>query len=125
MPTYFPCIHAHYFRSRSACAFADGDFITAFVEIAPGVVRFFNDGRVVLHFLGLGVRLENEIDTEFSSVIAASNGVSFSEDGEIEVRPEEGAIGFAKYMSSMRAVISWEKARETAMANARSLALAK
>lgn len=107
--------------------FADGDFIPAFVEITSGAVRFSDDGRVILHFLGLGMRFDDESDTEFLSLIAASNGVRFSEAGEIEIEvaPEEAAIGFAKYMSSMRAVISWEKARDTAMANARSLALAK
>lgn len=103
--------------------FADGDFIPAFVEITSDVVRFFDDGRVVLHFLGLGMHFEDEIDTEFLSVIAASNGVSFSKAGEIEIEvaPEEAAIGFAKYMSSMRAVTSWENARDATIANAKSL----
>ncbi len=95
-------------------AFADGDDIPAYLEVGSDSVRFFDDGEVFDHFDFRGLSLENEQDTEFLSAIAVSNGVSFTDAGEIRIdaAPQDAACAFAKYVAAMLAFVSWEKAWE-------------
>ncbi len=95
--------------------FTDGDDIPAYVELGSDFVRFFDDGDVFFHFLGRGVPVDDEGGAQFLSAIAASNGVSYSEAGHVELQaaPENAAAAFSKYMAAMSAFIDLEKTWET------------
>lgn len=99
---------------KTPLKFADGDDVPAYVEIGSDFVRFFDDGDVFFHFLGRGIPVDAEGGTEFLSTIAESNGVSYSGAGNIEIQSSPGdcSSAFAKYMATMLAFISWEKAWE-------------
>lgn len=94
--------------------FADGDDIPAYVELGAEFVRFFDDGDVFFHFLGRGIPVDDEGGTQFLSAIAASNGVSFSEAGNVEIRVARDVAGaaFEKYVAAILAFVNWEKAWE-------------
>lgn len=94
--------------------FADGDDIPAYVELGPDFVRFFDDGDVFFHFLGRGIRVDDEGGTQFLSAIAASNGVLFSEGANVEIQttPDAAAAAFDKYLAAILAFVNWEKAWE-------------
>lgn len=91
-------------------AFPDGDEIPVFVEKISGQVRFFDDGGTIMHLLGRGVSLDDQRKTRFIKNLAEPNGVSLTEMGELEIwaKSEDAPIAFAKYMSTMLALSSWE-----------------
>jgi hypothetical protein len=91
-------------------AFPDGDEIPVFVEKMSGQVRFFDDGGTIMHLLGRGVSLDDHRKTKFIKNLAEPNGVSLTEMGELEIwaKSEDAPIAFAKYMSTMLALSSWE-----------------
>jgi hypothetical protein len=97
--------------------FCDGDDILAYAELGPGFVRFYDDGDVFDHFAGLGIPMKNDVDTQFVAAIAESHGLSFTDNGEVEIRsvPEQTAAAFEQYMTAMFAFVRWEKARDDAM----------
>lgn len=107
--------------------FADGDDIPAYVEVGPGLVRFFDDGEVFDHFYFRGLFRGDDADTDVLSVIAASSGVSFTEALKVEVgaAPEDAAGAFAKYLAAMLAFISWEKAWEESLGDEVAVAAMK
>lgn len=94
--------------------FADGDDVPAYLEVGPGLVRFFDDGEVFDHFYFRGLFRGDGANTDVLSAIAASSGVSFTEALKVEIDavPEDAAGAFAKYLTVMRAFVSWEKAWE-------------
>lgn len=94
--------------------FADGDDIPVYVEFGSDSVRFFDNCDVFFHFLGRGIAVDAEGGTQFLAAIAASNGVSYSEAGSVEIQgaPDAIAATFAKYMAAMSAYVSWETAWE-------------
>lgn len=91
--------------------FDDGDGVPVYVEKASKHIRFFDDGWVMMHFLGRGMLLENKRKTKFIQTIAQSNGVTFTEDGELEIWGHEDNAGatFAKYMATLFGLINWQK----------------
>jgi hypothetical protein len=91
-------------------AFPDGDEIPVFVEKMAGQVRFFDDGGTIMHLLGRGVSLDDYRKTRSIKNLAELNGVSLTELGELEIwaRQEDAPTAFAKYMTTMLALSSWE-----------------
>lgn len=91
-------------------AFADGDEVPVYVEKIAGQIRFFDDGNVILHFRGRGVTLDDHRQTRFLKNIAEPRGVSLTDMGELEIwaRAADAPSAFAKYMSTILAVCSWE-----------------
>lgn len=91
-------------------AFPDGDEIPVFVEKMAGQVRFFDDGGIIMHLLGRGVSLDDHRKTKFIKNFAEPNGVSLTELGELEIwaRQEDAPSAFARYISTMLALTSWE-----------------
>lgn len=91
--------------------YGDGDYVHIYVEKITGNVRFFDDGAVIMHFLGRGMSLENKNKTRFIRNIAHSQGASLNDDGEIEVwaREADAEIAFAKFMATILGVVSWER----------------
>lgn len=94
--------------------FEDGDGVPVYIEKVPGHVRFFDDGGVVMHFLGRGLTLDSGRKTRFLKTIAQHNGATFNEDGELEVwAPEAQAnMAFAKYMATVLGLVSWEREQQ-------------
>jgi hypothetical protein len=97
--------------------FDDGDEIPAYAELGSGFVRFFDAGEVVEHFESLGISMEEGEDTKLVSDIAESHGLSFTDNGEFEIRStqEEVAAAFAHFMAAMFAFVEWEKSRDEAV----------
>ncbi len=91
-------------------AFPDGDEIPVFIEKMAGHVRFFDDGATILHLLGRGVSLDDHRKTKFIRNLAEPNGVVLTDLGDLEIwaRQEDAPIAFAKYISTMLALSSWE-----------------
>lgn len=91
--------------------FDDGDGMPVYVEKVSKHIRFFDDGGVMMHFLGRGLALENRKKTKFIQTIAQSNGVSFTEDGELEIwgHEDDAAATFAKYIATLMGLLSWQK----------------
>ena len=90
--------------------FSDGDGVPVFVEKVGSQVRFFDDGNVILHFHGRGVTFDDNRRTRFLRNLAEPNGVSLNEMGELEIwaKADEAPAAFAKYISTILSVCSWE-----------------
>ena len=90
--------------------FADGDNIPVFVEKLGGKVRFFDDGGAILHLRGRGVFLDDHRKTRFIKNLAGPNGVALSDMGELEIWTDsaDAPAAFAKYVSTMLALVKWE-----------------
>lgn len=91
--------------------FDDGDALPVFVEMIGGMVRFFDDGGTLRHFIGRGVKIENKRHATFLTNAAAKNGAKFTDFGEIEAWSSENEPGlaFSKFMASMLALTAWER----------------
>lgn len=107
--------------------FADGDDIPAYVELGSDFVRFFDDGDVFFHFLGRGIRVDDESGTLFLSEIAASNGVVFSEGGNVQIQtsPDAAAAAFDKYLAAILAFVNWEREWEAKVQEESTVSTAK
>lgn len=94
--------------------FEDGDSLPVFVEFADGMVRFFDDGATLRHFMGRGVRIENRKHVTFLTNIANAHEAAFSDTGEIEAwgNMDSAPVAFSRYLSSMLAIAAWEKGQE-------------
>lgn len=92
-------------------SFEDGVSVNVFVEKTGSQIRFFDDGEILLHFLGRGVRLDGARQTRFIKTIADSHGVSFTEQGELEIWTSSltASVAFASFTSTLVGLIEWEK----------------
>lgn len=97
--------------------FNDGDDIPAYAELGEGVVRFYDDGGVYDHFAGIGIRMADDAEKQFLSVIAEAQGLARTAIWEVEIvaAPEDAAGAFAQYMVAMLAFVKWEKERDAAL----------
>lgn len=91
--------------------FDDGEPVPVFVERIGPQLRFFDDGGVLLHFLGRGVRLHDQRNLKFIKNLAEPEGVTLNQMGELEIfAPSKDATkAFAKYMATLLALTSWER----------------
>lgn len=98
----------------TAFRFADGDAAPVFVEKAGGLVRFFDDGGVLLHFAGRGLRLENHRHDKFIRSAGEPHGVKLNEAGELEIWAAErdASSAFAKFISTLVALTGWEREQQ-------------
>jgi hypothetical protein len=96
---------------RTPFQFEDGEAVPVFVERIGPQLRFFDDGGVLLHFLGRGVRLQDQRNLKFIKNLAEPEGVTLNQMGELEIfSPHENASGaFAKYIGTLLALASWER----------------
>lgn len=99
---------------RTPFRFADGDPIPVFVQTSGSTVRFFDDGRMALHFSGRGLRLDTKRDGRFLSSAAERNGVNFSEEWVLEAigLQRDAPISFAKYLGAALEISAWERENE-------------
>ena len=108
MPVNEECTIA---RLDSPFAFDDGDGVPIYVEAVNGQIRFFDDGGTMMHFLGRGIILDDGRKTRFIKSAVEPNGVSFTEDGDIEVwaSAEQAPAAFASYVAALLNIVSWER----------------
>lgn len=92
-------------------AFADGAELPIFVEKLANHVRFFDDGGVILHFLGRGLQFDDGRRARFIKNAADPFGVSLNQMGELEVwtSAQSAPEAFARYLSTLLAISAWEK----------------
>lgn len=90
--------------------FEDGAGVPVFVESIGEQVRFFDDGEIILHFRGRGVQLDMPGKTRFIKNLAEPNGVALSDRGELEIwaNAKDAPAAFAKYVSTILALVRWE-----------------
>ena len=100
--------------------FEDGDGFPVYVEKIGSHVRFFDDGGVLLHFKSRGLSFENGRRARFIRMVASENGAALNEDGEVEVwsSSDTAAYGFARYISTLIGLVSWEKEQKGGYADA-------
>jgi hypothetical protein len=91
--------------------FEDGDPIDVHVNEVDGKIRFFDDGDVIWHFMGLGVPLDEEGDADFIRKLIEPCGAMLNELGEIEVSgpPAQAPAIFARYLSAILEMLRWER----------------
>jgi hypothetical protein len=91
--------------------FEDGAHLPIFLEKSGPQIRFFDDGRTIMHFYGRGVAIDEGRRTRFIKSAAESNGVALNDKGILEIWAAErdASLAFAKYMSTMTQLAGWEK----------------
>ncbi|MGS1115990.1 DUF1828 domain-containing protein [Castellaniella sp. UC4442_H9] len=91
--------------------FDDGDGVPVYVESTSDHIRFFDDGGIVMHFMGRGLSFEDSRKTKFLKNIAVNHDAVFTDEGELEVwaKKNQASSGFAKYMAAMLSIVAWEK----------------
>ena len=96
---------------RTPFTFQDGEPLPVFVESNGKQLRFFDDGVTLLHFRGRGVRLQDNRNLRAIKNIAEPQGLELNTDGELEVWTDvvSAPAAFAKFMSTLLAVTSWER----------------
>lgn len=94
--------------------FADGEPLPIYVEVAGKQLRFFDDGGVLLHLRGRGMRLNDQRNLKPIRAITEPEGVAINQMGELEIWTalEHAPAGFAKYLSALMAVTNWERGQE-------------
>lgn len=92
-------------------AFDDGDQVPLFLERIGPHLRFFDDGKTILHFHGRGIFMESARKLRFIRSAAETNGVSLSDRGVLEIWTTESDApeAFARYVSTMTQLTSWER----------------
>jgi hypothetical protein len=106
--------------------FEDGDGVPVYVEESDGKIRFFDDGEVILHFMGRGVPLDEEGDTDFIRELIAPTGASLNKKGEIEAwaNASDAPEAFARYLSAVLTMVRWEHEQESLARERRTQAMA-
>jgi hypothetical protein len=91
--------------------FIDGEPVPVFVEKNGSLIRFFDDGGVLLHFRGKGLKLQDQRNVKFIKNLAEPEGVNLSRTGELELwtNQAEAPGAFAKYIATLLALASWER----------------
>ena len=107
-------------RIDAPFAFDDGDAVPIFIQELNGRVRFFDDGGTLMHFLGRGMSFEDGRKTRFIKTAAEANGVSFTEDGDVEVwaNRDEASGAFSSYVAALLHITSWEREQRGMVADA-------
>lgn len=98
-------------RIESPFAFDDGDSLPIYVQTFNGQLRFFDDGGVLMHFVGRGMNFDDGRKSRFVRAAAEVNGAVLTESGDVEVwAPIETApIAFAAYIATLLHISSWER----------------
>jgi hypothetical protein len=91
--------------------FDDGESLPVFAETVGGQVRFFDDGGVIMHFAGRGVRVDDGRRLRSLGKAAEAHGARLSEVGELEVwaTMDEAPAAFARYIGALNQIVAWER----------------
>lgn len=92
--------------------FSDGDGLEMFAKSAGNLIHFFDDGLTVHHLHGIGIKIgTNKKRWQPLRNIAANHGVTLSDDGVFETlcSSSNPSLGFARMVSTLLGVASWER----------------
>lgn len=91
--------------------FGDGDAFALYAEQAGGQLRFFDDGEVLLHFMGRGMQMHDQRRTKFIRAAGEPHGVHLNDDGILEIwtTSEDAPRAFAGFLSAVAAIAAWER----------------
>lgn len=93
--------------------FEDGDPLPIYIKkLSPSHVKFFDDGEIILHFIGRGFRGDKEsLSTTFLKNIARTHGLELSEYGVLEGYANKNSAPelFARYVTALLSIVQWEK----------------
>lgn len=94
--------------------FEDGEALPVFVELTNSLVRFFDDGGVMMHFRARGLKLDDGRAHRFIRTAGDDHGVRLNERGEFEVLVplERAPSAFARYVSALLQLTRWERDQE-------------
>lgn len=110
----FECVpldeHGKIARIFSPFSFDDGDPLPIYIESYGNKIRFFDDGGVLMHFLGRGVTFDSGHKTRFIKNAADSHGLSLTEDGDVEIwsNIDEASSAFSNYVQTLLKITNWE-----------------
>jgi len=98
---------------ETAFTFADGDPLPVFVEKTAGQIRFFDDGGVLMHFRGRGIRVDDSRQTRFLGS-AQALGAALSDTGDLEIwaKADDAPQAFANYVAALLSITAWEREHE-------------
>jgi hypothetical protein len=110
----------------SPFVFEDEDSIPIYVQEVDQKVRFFDDGEVISHFMGLGIRLDAWDDSQFIEDLARPHGVTLNDRGDLEIWADSQAVphAFARYLAALLEMVRWEREYNAARRERRRLAIA-
>ena len=91
--------------------FPDGDGMEIFAQSHGPQVHFFDDGFTLLHLHSVGITLRDKKHWRPLKAIAETHGTSLSDDGVFETlcSAENASLGFARLVSTLLGVASWER----------------
>lgn len=93
--------------------FEDGSTLPVYIKkLSDSHIKFFDDGEIVLHFIGRGLRGEKRsLNTTFLKNIALSHNLNFTEAGVLEGSSDISTASqlFSNYLSALFAIMQWEK----------------
>lgn len=91
--------------------FDDGDMLPIFVQSVSEQIRFFDDGGVLMHFRGRGLRLDDKRRMKFIRSATEPYGVTINDHGEVEVwsRGDDAPSTFARYLAALVSLTTWER----------------
>lgn len=95
--------------------FTDGEAVPVFIESHQGgLVRFFDDGQMLMHFRGRGLQLDDKRRLRFLTSAAAPFEAVMTAAGELEVWSRRGETqdAFRRYVSAALAIVDWEREQE-------------
>lgn len=98
-------------RIKNPFTFDDGESLPVYVQQINEQIRFFDDGKVLMHFLGRGMKFEDGRRTKFIKNAAEPHGVTLTADGDLEVWAaiDGASIAFTKFLSTLVEVTTWER----------------
>jgi hypothetical protein len=110
----------------SPFVFEDQDPIPIYVQEVDQKIRFLDDGEVISHFMGLGIRLDAWGDSQFIEDLARPHGVMLNDQGDLEIWADsQGAPhAFGRYIAALLEMVRWEREYNAACAERRRQVMA-
>lgn len=98
-------------RLVSPFRFEDGEAAPIMFERTGNMIRFFDDGEILQHLRGRGLRLNDHRNVRSLKHIVEAEGVNLTQLGEIEIWSpvNEAPAAFAKYVAGLMAILAWER----------------
>ena len=100
--------------------FTDGDPIPIFIERLGQHFRFFDDGAVLFHLSGRGVRFDDRRRLRALQNIVEPHGVNLNKGGEFEILATEAdaPAAFSQFVAALLAICAWEREQTGVMTDA-------
>lgn len=92
----------------------DGTRLPIYAEKFGQKIRFFDDGEVLFHLIGRGLRLHDQRNLKFLRALAEPSGVELTADGELDLWGADSGVAesFARYVEALHAVVRWMREQD-------------